>query len=209
MVLFGAPQRALHAGAVVLHFWPKIIHLPRKFDYFSRPWLVHMIAPRARLRRAAARPRRARAPQETTQPQRPGVAPTPPPLCLRALQPAAGCALDLASRFERLCGFSHGFGSKLTAIPIVAPKAHFRPTANTRHSRLKRECPVPLRRGQTSALCVHCAPLPLACATRRLMRKHQRRPSNRSEVGEKILEGRSDPPTAVDRCEIGDTPGLR
>ena len=31
------------------------------------------------------------------------------------------------SRFDRVCAFSPGIGSNLAEIPVVAPKAHFRP----------------------------------------------------------------------------------
>ena len=82
-------------------------------------------------------------------------------------------------------------------------------SANARHRRLKRECPVPLRRPQASALCV-CRPAALlAYGTRRLAAKHERRLSHRSDAREKLLEARSDPPRRLDHSEIGDTARLR
>ena len=47
----------------------------------------------------------------------------PPPPC------ACCCCHRLCSgsRFDRVCTFSPGIGSNLTEIPVVAPKAHFRP----------------------------------------------------------------------------------
>ena len=82
-------------------------------------------------------------------------------------------------------------------------------SANAHHSRLKRECPVALRRGQTSALCVHCATALLAYGTRKLITKHERRLSHRSDAGAKLLETRSDPPSRLYHSEIGDTARLR
>ena len=58
--------------------------------------------------------------------------PTPPRVSrgpLHSPSPASCCyhRLRYGSRFDRVCAFSPGFGYNLTEIPIVAPKAHFRP----------------------------------------------------------------------------------
>ena len=94
-------------------------------------------------------------------------------------------------------------------IPCCRAEGALSSSANAHHRRLQRECPVALRRGQTSALCVHCATALLAYGTRKLIPKHERRLSHRADAGAKLLETRSDPPSRLYHSEIGDTARLR
>ena len=144
-----------------------------------------------------------------------GATPTPPrasrpspSLPVRAAAATTGCAQDRAS-FDRACAFSRGIGSKLTAIQYFRAEGALSSSANAHHRRLQRECPVALRRGQTSALCVCRPAAPLAYGPRKLTTKHERRRTNRSDAREKCKSTRSDPQSRVYNSDIGDTPRLR
>ena len=110
---------------------------------------------------------------------------TPSPLCARASRrntnaatrftrspappppPCACCChrLRYESRFERICGVSPGFGSNLTEIPVVAPKAHFRPVPTLATGGSNEN--VPLRSVGGSQACFACAAPPPSSPTPR------------------------------------------
>ena len=94
-------------------------------------------------------------------------------------------------------------------IPCCRAEGALSSSANAHHRRLQRECPVPLRRGQTSALCVCRPAAPLAYGPRKLTTKHERRRTNRSDAREKCKSTRSDPQSRVEDSDVGDTPRLR
>ena len=127
-----------------------------------------------------------------------GATPTPPrasrpspSLPVRAAAATTGCAQDRAS-FDRACAFSRGIGSKLTAIQYFRAEGALSSSANARHRRLKRECPVAHRRGPTSAVCVRRPAALLAYGTRKLAPKHKRRLPHRSDAEQKYPSTRSD-----------------
>ena len=150
--------------------------------------------------------------------------PTPPAASTPPLAPRPSASASVASRYQRLdrlppavrkialratlCIYSR-MSVEFSANSYCRAEGALSSSANAHHSRLKRECPVALRRGQTSALCVHCATALLAYGTRKLIPKHERRLSHRSDAGAKLLETRSDPPSRLYHSEIGDTARLR
>ena len=96
----------------------------------------------------------------------------------------------------------------MTGLQNFRAEGALTPSANTRHSRLKRECPVTHCWGSTSARCDCCANAPLACAARKPAAKPQFRLSNRSDVDSRVMETRSDPPTVLEEVDCAGTPRL-
>ena len=157
-----------------------------------------------RQQHALAAPRPRLAPQHQRRHAFHAVPCTPTPSLCVLLPPAA---LGIALR-AHLWSFTW-IRLQFDGNPCCRAEGALSSSANARHRRLKRECPVPLRRGPSSVRCVCCPTAQLAYATRRPMAKHQRRLSHRSDAEQNFSETGSDPPSRVDCSEIGDTARLR